>query len=212
MDNVLICNFLKFTMEFELENGKAMVLPMDIRDFNSGRCRLSVCAMKKNGLKINEAVCIGFKRCKFYCKVWPNVHSSFPHKQCMQFDPSVALHFDKNCPEVMEVSGSIIDISNNITPLKTLIAVVVEVVVFTTDENVTTFSPRVMYNKARRQSQVDCILRNKVFTKHCWISVTKPLNGGQQFTDEIHKIFVCDVYGEKVYAVACIWLILCMKK
>lgn len=173
------------------KNKKISIFPLDSRDFNTGRCRMDVCSMKLVGVKLNSTVCIAVKDWKFYCTVWPNLCRSFV-AQNLNFDTSVVLSTD-NFPDVGSLLGCCLDLLSDITPVETCVAKLIEVVVYLRVENVQEMSPRLMYDKVRRASQVRCILQDKVFTKHCWVCVKKMFNCGLEFTQEVDRIFVNNV-------------------
>ena len=173
------------------KNNRISILPLNAKDFNTGRCRLNVHSMKQAGLKLNSAVCIVVKDWKFYCTAWP------PCEHCMaqdfvQLDTSVVCNTD-NVPAIENLSGYNLKLLTDITPVGVCVAKVVEVVVYMRVDDIQEMSPRLMYDKLRRVSQVRCILQDKVFTKHCWIYVKKIPNYGSVFTQEIDKISVNNV-------------------
>ena len=175
---------------------KVVVLPLDSKDFNTGRCRMNVSGMKLAGLKLNCAVCISVKDWKFYCTVWPSLTSNFALQNFAHVDTSVVLSTD-NCSQVGDVNGCYFGLSSDITHLETCVAKFVEAVIYMrVDINVQDMHPRLIYDKERRASQVRCILQDKVFKKHCWVCVKKMLNCGLEFTQEVDRIFINDVeYG-----------------
>lgn len=169
------------------------MLPLDSKDFNTGRCRMNVSAMKLAGLKLNSAVCISVKDWKFYCTVWPSSCPNFAAQSFAHVDTSVVLNTD-NFPQVGDVNGCYFGLSDDITRLETCVAKLVEAVVYMrVDINVQDMEPRLIYDKARRASQVKCILQDKVFTKHCWVCVKKMFDCGLVFTQEVDRIYINDV-------------------
>ena len=174
------------------KNNKITIFPLDSKYFNTGRCRMDVCTMKLAELKLNSAICIVVKEWKFYCTVWPSLFQNFPPRNFLHFDNSVLFNTG-NFPEVGSLPGCYLDLLNDITPVETCVAKLVEVVVYMRVENVQEFSRRLMYDKMRCASQVRCILQDKVFTKHCWVCVKKMLKCGLLFTQEIDRIFVNNV-------------------
>ena len=162
------------------------ILPSVSMAFNSGKCRMSVLGMKKAGLKMNAAVCLNVKPWKFYCSLWPCVRINSP--DFIQIDTSVVFDTDE-FPEVESLRGCNLDVCKNITPLQTWVAKVVEVVVFVRNENLN-MSARLIFDKLRKESQVRCILQDKVFTERCWVCVRKLNSCGLQFTEEIDRIFI----------------------
>ena len=171
---------------------KMMVLPLESKDFNTGRCRMDVSAIKLAGLKINTPVCMTVKDWKFYCTVWPSSCQYFPPQNVLHFDTSVISNTD-NFPDSGKLTGCYVDLSRDICRLETCIAKFVEVVVYLRVENFQEMAPRVLYNKERRASQVKCILQDKVFIKNSWVCVKKMLNCGLTFTQEIDKIFIDNI-------------------
>ena len=172
------------------KNNRISILPLNAKDFNTGRCRLNVHAMKQAGLKLNSAVCIVVKDWKFYCTAWPCEDRMA--QDFVQLDTTVVSKTD-NFTAVENLSGYNLNLLTNITPVDVCVAKVVEVVVYMRVEDIQEMSPRLMYNKLRRVFQVRCILQDKVFTKHCWICVKKIPNYGFVFTQEIDKIFINNV-------------------
>jgi hypothetical protein len=146
--------------------------------------------MKLAGLKLHSAVCIAVKEWKFYCSVWPS--SCHIAQDFVHLDTSVVCNTE-NFTAVGSLFGCDLDLLNDITPVKVCTAKRVEVSVYTRVENVQTLPARVMYNKTRCMSQVQCILQDKVFTKHCWVCVKKILNYGSAFMQEIDRIFINNV-------------------
>ena len=175
-----------------LKMDKIVVLPLDSKDFNTGRCRMNVLAMKLAGLKPSFAVCVGVKDWKFYCTVWPSLCPNFGAQNFAHVDTSVVLSTD-NVPQVGDLKGCYFKLSNDVTRLETCVAKFVETVVYVRVDITEGMEPRLMYDKARRAAQVKCILQDKVFTKHCWVCVKKMLNCGLAFTQEIDRIFINDV-------------------
>ncbi|XP_028406829.1 spermatogenesis-associated protein 5-like protein 1 isoform X2 [Dendronephthya gigantea] len=177
------------------------VFPSVSQAFNSGKCHISVRGMKKVGLKVNSSVRINIKSWQFYCSVWPCASVNSP--DFIQIDTSVVFNTD-TFPEVENLRGCYLDIFTNITPLQTLVAKVVEVVVFVRSEQLN-ISPRLIFDKLRRESQVRCVLQDKVFTEHCWVYVRECHNCGLQFTEEIDRIFInhvecCNYNSEENFA------------
>ena len=172
------------------KNNRISILPLNAKDFNTGRCRLNVYAMKQAGLKLNSAVRIVVQDWKFYCTAWPCEDRMA--QDFVQLDTSVVSNTD-NFTVVGNLSRCTLNLLTDITTVDVGVAKVVEVVVYMRDDDIQKMSPRLMYDKLRRVSQVRCILQDKVFTKHCWICVKKIPNYGLIFTQEIDKIFVNNV-------------------
>lgn len=173
----------------ELQNNRVSIIPLDSKDVNSGKCRMDVYVMKLAGFKLNTAICIAVKNYKFYCSVWPSSYRNISTKY-VHFDTSVVLTAEV-APQVGDLSGCWLNLRSDITPVEIRVAKYVEVEVYIGFRQET--SARIMYDKTRRTAQVKCVLRGKVFAKHCWVCVKRMSNCSLGFIQEIDRIYIKNV-------------------
>lgn len=180
------------TLSEEVENFLT-VFPLDVKDFNSGRCRLGISCMRKAGLSINTPVCLAVGKLKVYCRVWPALCPA--PKDFIQIDLSVVFLMESEFQDVQAATGCRLSLLDDIKRVKPRPARLVTVSVYlrSEDEDKMKMCPRLLYDKERRRVQVKCLLQEKIFTQRCWIHVKKLLRCGLVFLEEIDKIFVDNI-------------------